>query len=80
MIKDNPKRITATTVLLAVIVLSACAGKSPPVDFYTLNATVPSVDTPAAGTSCSGTIIAIGPVNWPRYLDQPRIVTRSGPN
>lgn len=80
MIKVNLKRTAAATALLTVMLLSACAGKSPPVDFYTLSAAVPSADASAAGTPCSDTVIAIGPVNWPRYLDQPRIVTRTGPN
>ena len=80
MMKVNLKRTAAATALLTVMLLSACAGKSPPVDFYTLSAAVPSADASAAGTPCSDTVIAIGPVNWPRYLDQPRIVTRTGPN
>jgi hypothetical protein len=29
---------------------------------------------------CSGQAISVGPISWPRYLDQPRIVTRAGPN
>ena len=80
MMKEKQRWIAATTALVAVVLLSACAGKSPPVDFYTLSAAVPSADASAAGTPCSDTVIAIGPVNWPRYLDQPRIVTRTGPN
>jgi len=72
--------ITTAAALLAVMLLSACAGTSPPVDFYTLSAAVPSADAAVAGTRCSNSVIAIGPVNWPRYLDQPRIVTRTGPN
>ena len=80
MIKERLNWITTATALLAVMLLSACAGKSPPVDFYTLNATALSADAEAAGTRCSNSVIAIGPVNWPRYLDQPRIVTRTGPN
>jgi uncharacterized lipoprotein YmbA len=30
--------------------------------------------------NCSDQAISVGPVSWPRYLDQPRIVTRTGPN
>lgn len=63
-----------------MMLLSACAGKSPPVDFYTLNDAFPTEELSGRGTPCSNTVIAIGPINWPRYLDQPRIVTRTGPN
>ena len=80
MKKQLLNRTTAATVLLAVMLLTACAGKSPPVDFYTLSVSAPSADLSGTGTSCSDTVIAIGPVTWPRYLDQPRIVTRTGPN
>ena len=80
MMNENLKRLQVTTALLVVMLLPGCAGKSPPVDFYTLSTAAPSADTSTAGTPCSDTVIAIGPVNWPRYLDQPRIVTRTGPN
>jgi hypothetical protein len=30
--------------------------------------------------NCSSQAISVGPVSWPRYLDQPRIVTRVGTN
>jgi len=30
--------------------------------------------------SCSTQAISVGPVSWPRYLDQPRIITRAGTN
>ena len=36
-------------------------------------------DTGVAG-NCSSQAISVGPVSWPRYLDQPRIVTRAGTN
>jgi len=69
----------AGAVALAVIFVSGCAGISPPVTFYTLDNTSISQSGPA-GTACSGKGIAVGPISWPRYLDQPRIVTRTGPN
>ena len=67
-------------VLLTVLVISACSATSPQVVFYTLGVDAPVTQSAAAGTACSNTGIGVGPVNWPRYLDQPRIVTRSGPN
>ena len=67
-------------VALAVIFVSGCAGTSPPVTFYTLDRDASISQSGPAGTACSGKAIAVGPVNWPRYLDQPRIVTRTGPN
>jgi len=65
------------TFFLAVM-LAGCAGQTPRSNFYML-----STDAkPLAGVAgnCSSRAISVGPVSWPRYLDQPRIVTRVGVN
>jgi uncharacterized lipoprotein YmbA len=71
-------QLKSAAALLTVLLLAGCAGKSPRVDFYVLSADVSPV-TGVAG-SCSSQAISVGPVSWPRYLDQPRIVTRAGTN
>jgi uncharacterized lipoprotein YmbA len=71
-------KLKSVAVLLAVLLLAGCAGKSPRVDFYVLSANAKAV-TGVAG-SCSSQAISVGPVSWPKYLDQPRIVTRAGAN
>lgn len=54
-----------------------CAGRSSPVDFYTLT----PMDQPQQGkTSQGGMAIAIGPVTIPAALDRSQIVTRDGTN
>ncbi len=73
-------RCLAGIAALTVMIFSGCAGTSPPVTFYTLSMDVSKAQSASAGTACSGKGIAVGPVSWPRYLDQPRIVTRTGPN
>lgn len=70
--------LKTAAALLTVLLLAGCAGKSPRVDFYVLSAGASPV-TGVAG-SCSSQAISVGPVSWPRYLDQPRIVTRAGTN
>jgi len=70
--------LKSAAVLLAMLLLAGCAGKSPRVDFYVLSADATAVTGTAA--SCSSQAISVGPVSWPRYLDQPRIVTRAGTN
>jgi len=65
------------TLLLAVW-LAGCAGQTPRSDFYMLTADAkPRADMTG---NCSSQAISVGPVSWPRYLDQPRIVTRVGTN
>jgi uncharacterized lipoprotein YmbA len=71
-------QLKSAAALLAVLLLAGCAGKSPRVDFYVLSANAKAV-TGVPG-SCSSQAISVGPVSWPRYLDQPRIVTRAGEN
>jgi len=68
---------SAIPVLLAVM-LAGCAGQSPRSNFYMLSAEAKPRDGVAG--NCSSQAIRVGPVSWPRYLDQPRIVTRVGVN
>ncbi|MGB5440206.1 MAG: PqiC family protein [Gammaproteobacteria bacterium] len=70
----------AGAVALAVMLAGGCAGKSPSVSFYTLGVDAPVMQAESAGTVCSEKGVGVGVVSWPRYLDQPRIVTRDGPN
>ena len=66
--------------LLMVLLLAGCAGQSPRVDFYLLSADARSMGDAGVAGECSGQAISVGPISWPRYLDQPRIVTRAGTN
>ena len=72
------KAIKSTFTLLTVLMLTACAGQTPRSDFYVLSAAAKTV--PGVAGACSSEAISVGPVSWPRYLDQPRIVTRAGTN
>ena len=71
-------QLKSAAALLALLLLTGCAGTSPRVDFYVLSADAKAVAGVAG--SCSSQAISVGPVSWPRYLDQPRIITRAGTN
>jgi uncharacterized lipoprotein YmbA len=60
--------------LLSLLLLSACAGTSPPTHFYLLEAST----TAPTGQAVPGLSIGLGPVALPDTLDRPQIVTRSG--
>lgn len=79
MTTHYPIRVRALAGPLAILLVSACATTSRPVDFYTLSTTSIS-GTQEAMANCRDTVIGIGPVLWPRYLDRPQIVTRLSPN
>jgi uncharacterized lipoprotein YmbA len=57
--------------------LSGCFGTSPPTRFYTL-----SPSEKLGGSSAPGleTVVTVGPIQIPGYLDRRQIVTRSGQN
>ena len=63
-------------LVLPALVAGGCLGRSPTTQFFTLG----SID--AAGTPSVATRpelgLAVGPIEFPRYLDRPEIVTRDG--
>jgi uncharacterized protein len=63
---------------LAVAVLLVVAGcsQSPPTEFYTLS----SMQLPPGGSSNPKSVVGVGPVTLPDYLDRPQIVTRASGN
>jgi uncharacterized lipoprotein YmbA len=80
MIGNKAQWNSGIAVLLTVLLLAGCAGQSPRVDFYILSADAGSTGDAGVAGNCSGQAISVGPISWPRYLDQPRIVTRTGTN
>lgn len=65
--------------LLIVFLLAACS-KTPPAQYYTLN-TLPAMQQDNPETVAGDTIaIGVGPVDFPKFLDRPQIVTRKGQN
>jgi uncharacterized lipoprotein YmbA len=79
--KNKPKLHTfCRVVVIATILLAGCAGSSPSVNFYTLNALSDNkTDIPEDDVS-QNLAIGVGPVTFPGYLDRPQIVTRKGQN
>ena len=77
MMGNKSRWSSGIAALLTVLLLAGCAGQSPRVDFYLLSA---DAKPASVAGNCSGQAISVGPVSWPRYLDQPRIVTRAGSN
>ncbi len=70
--------IIAMRRILAALVLLGLAGcsESPPTHFYTLS----GMQLPPAGMNAPKTVVGVGPVTLPEYLDRPQIVTRASGN
>ena len=65
--------------LILVFFLAACSS-TPPVAFYTLN-TLPERQQEIPAAVMDDTIaIGVGPVEFPKFLDRPQIVTRKSQN
>jgi uncharacterized lipoprotein YmbA len=60
----------------AVLLVVAGCSQSPPTEFYTLS----SMQLPPGGLSTPKTVVGVGPVTLPDYLDRPQIVTRASGN
>jgi uncharacterized lipoprotein YmbA len=61
--------------MVCALVAAGCFGASKPVEFYTLR---PAAVTTRLAIPTSGLGIAVGPLQLPKYLDRPEIVTRDG--
>lgn len=66
----------ALAALLALAALAACRGPVPAIHYYTLTPQV----APAAAPAASSASVGVGPLDIPRVLDRPQIVTRTAEN
>jgi hypothetical protein len=64
-------------ILLVALLATGCLGRSPRPEFYGLTATA-ARSAPVATLPELG--IAVGALEFPRYLDRPEIITRDGAN
>jgi uncharacterized protein len=62
--------------LTAALLLVVAGCESPPTEFYTLS----NMQVPPGGPSTPGTVVGVGPITLPDYLDRPQIVTRASGN
>jgi uncharacterized lipoprotein YmbA len=74
----RPIRLGIAFLVVAILplVLSGCAG-SPSYRFYTLSSLTFPKPAPQVNQEARSTVVLIGPVAIPDYLDRPQIVTRN---
>lgn len=70
----RPVRLLAAGALLLLV--GGCLGGGTNTQYFTLGSIEPRAATPLVTRPTLG--IAIGPIEFPRYLDRPEIVTRDG--
>jgi uncharacterized protein len=62
--------------LVAAVLLIVAGCESAPTEFYTLS----NMQLPPGSSSTPQTVVGVGPVTLPDYLDRPQIVTRASGN
>ena len=75
----HPNQPAFFILALFVVILTGCAS-SPPSRFYQLNPVQSGASVTGDVSPCRSSVVAVGPVRIPDYLDRPQIVTRSGEN
>jgi len=65
-----------TLALLLASALGGCLGRTPRPSYYTLGAATPAAVEAVASLPDLG--LVVGPIDFPRYLDRPELVTRDG--
>jgi uncharacterized lipoprotein YmbA len=79
MTKGNVQ-ITSLAMLMALVLLAGCRSATSPVEFYTLS---PIADISEADKNAGigdNLAVGVGPIQIPKIIDRPQIVTRIGPN
>jgi len=75
--KSKIMRIAWVTMVIGVMTLTACGGRTPPAKFYTLQ---PVEQSSTGKTLPLDVTLAVGPVAIPAALDRAEIVTRDAGN
>ena len=75
MTLDRIARWLPPLALAAALLSPGCAGK-PKTQYFTLGDVAPAAAAPLAARPELG--LAVGPLEFPRYLDRPELVTRDG--
>ncbi len=81
IVKSFRKKTTRQWLTLLMLIFPLGCATTPLTQFYTLNGQARApLRAQADQKPCAGKVIAVGPVQFPRYLDRPQIVSRVGPN
>lgn len=74
---DFRRLARCTALALLALTLGACLGPRRPADFYLLQPVAPAA---VRASAAEQSLIGVGPVRLPGYLDRPQIVVSSGQN
>ena len=74
------KSVFSFGIVILAVLLSGCMRDSKPVQFYMLNADTGIVGTARPTASTQGTVIGLGPIRIPEYLNRPQMIVAVSDN
>ncbi|UCE51446.1 MAG: membrane integrity-associated transporter subunit PqiC [Desulfobacterales bacterium] len=80
MIPKGCIRFLGWTLLIAMFSYTGCRSASPPVEFYTLNSAIETPQATQAAEADQNIAVGVGPMEIPKIIDRPQIVSRTSPN
>lgn len=80
MTPQGQLKTISLSIMAVLILLAGCRSATPPVEFYTLAPLVSAAEAEKIGVQDKNVAIGVGPLNLPKIIDRPQIVTRVGPN
>ena len=79
-VKCNRLIVLIVISIIAIVLLSGCRGTTPPVQFYTLNSVIASSEGESGPSIRQSLAVGVGPMEMPKSIDRPQLVTRTAPN
>ncbi len=67
-------------IVVVLVLLAGCRSATPPVEFYTLSPQPPVAAADEVAGSVDNLAVGVGPLQIPKFIDRPQIVTRLGPH
>jgi uncharacterized lipoprotein YmbA len=82
MTSIKPTRLIHRIVIsiFAIVLLNGCRIPTPPVEFYTLMPVIESSEVQTEANVRENLAVGVGPMEIPKIIDRPQLVTRSAPN
>ena len=80
MTPQGQLKTISLSIFAVLILMAGCRSTTPPVEFYTLAPLVSPAEAEKMALQDENLAIGVGPLNLPKIIDRPQIVTRVGPN
>lgn len=73
-------RMMIVISIMASVLLCGCRSITPPMQFYTLTPVIESSERQAESNIRQNLAVGVGPMEMPKSIDRPQLVTRTAPN